>query len=142
MLIFKNNTFDCMFALAKAEYPKECCGILVGKREKCTRTVLRIFKTENSADDAHKSTHFIIESFDIMKAEISAEKEQLEIVGFYHSHPNSAAEPSKEDVMHMITGYSYPIISVKNNTDINIKCFEKTQQTDTKVEEEIFVKEK
>ena len=66
--------------------------------------VYRVCPIENTA--AEKETHFYIDPLETFKAEITAEFDQLEIVGFYHSHPNFKAIPSCEDKDFMIEGYA------------------------------------
>lgn len=77
---------------------------------------------------------------EVVKAELLAEEEGFEIVGFYHSHPDYEAVVSKADKLYMIEGYSYPVISVKNGKCVKVKSFEKTAQTDTDVKEETLPK--
>ena len=87
------------------------------------KIVYRVCPIENTA--AERETHFYIDPLETYKAEITAEFEQLEIVGFYHSHPNFKAIPSCEDKDFMIEGYAYPIVSVRNGKFEEIRCFEK-----------------
>ncbi|MBQ8164567.1 MAG: M67 family metallopeptidase [Clostridia bacterium] len=142
MLIFQNDTLENLYSHAETEYPQECCGILLGLRKAGKRIVYSVIQTENTADEKQKDTHFLIKPLDVLKAETSAEKEQLEIVGFYHSHPDYDAIASDEDILHMVSGHSYPIVSVKNGVRVNVRCFEKILQTDTCTQEEILMKEK
>lgn len=68
------------------------------------------------------------------KVDVAAEQERLEIVGFYHSHLNSDAVVSEEDILYMIAGFSYPIVSLQNGICAAVKSFEKTQQPDTDIQ--------
>lgn len=111
---------------AQAEYPNECCGILLGKHQTDRRTVNRIVPTENLADEEEKATHFSIDPLELIRIERLAGEEGLEIVGFYHSHPDCDAIVSQMDFLHMIEGYSYPILSVKNGKCVKVNSFEKT----------------
>lgn len=142
MLIFQNNTLETLCSYAKAEYPTECCGILLGLRKNGQRLVYNVIPTENTVAEKKNKVHFLIDPIAVLRAELSAERQQLEIVGFYHSHPDHDAVASYEDITYMITGYSYPIISVKNGSSVDVKCFQKALQTDTDAKEEIWVKEK
>jgi len=49
-----------------------------------------------------------------MKGERYARTKELEVVGFYHSHPESPAVPSQYDLEHAWPTYSYLIVSVKS----------------------------
>lgn len=142
MLTLKNDTLDRLCAHAQAEYPRECCGILLGRHTDGQRIVFRIVQTENTAGEKQRATYFQIDPLALAKAELAAEQEHLEIVGFYHSHPDHDAVPSNEDTRHMIVGYSYPIVSVQHGKCVKVCSFEKTRQTDADAQEEILIKEK
>ena len=134
MLILKSDISEMLISHAKAEYPRECCGILLGECKDGRKTVLKIIQTENAASGA---AHFRIDPLAVAKAE----REPLEILGFYHSHPDCEAIPSKEDILHMIEGYSYPIISVRNGKCADISSFARISQTSEEIREEILKKE-
>ena len=134
MLIFKSDISEMLISHAEAEYPRECCGILLGECRDGRKTVLKIIQTENAASGA---AHFRIDPLAVAKAE----REPFEILGFYHSHPDCEAIPSKEDILHMIEGYSYPIISVRNGKCADISSFARISQTSEDIREEILKKE-
>ena len=143
MLVFQKDTVDRICSHAQSKYPEECCGILLGRRQGGQRIACGAIQTENMMGEGKKAAHFMINPMEIVKAELSAERKKLEIIGFYHSHPDYEAVASKEDTLHMIEGYSYPIISVKNGICVGLKSFEKIKQTDTVAKEEnILAKEK
>ena len=52
-----------------------------------------------------------------MKAERSARKQGLKLLGFYHSHPNAPARPSAYDLEHAWPWYSYVIVSIRDGQD-------------------------
>lgn len=142
MLVFQDDTIEKICTHAQTEYPRECCGIMLGRRVGGKRIVHRVFQTGNMIGESQAATHFLINPLEIVKAEVWAEAEEFEIVGFYHSHPDYEAVASQEDIRHMIAGYSYPIISIKNGADARVRSFEKLIQTDYDVKEEIVRKEK
>lgn len=143
MLIFESNIIEEIHSHARTEYPKECCGILIGKWLGENRIVHKMIQTRNMIDEKQNAIHFLMNPLDVVRVELLAEEEKLEIVGFYHSHPDYEAIASREDVLHMIEGYSYLIVSVKNGVCVGENSFEKVVQTDTDVrKEEIQIKEK
>lgn len=142
MLFFKGNTLEKICSHAQCEYPKECCGIMLGRKADGQRSVYKIIQTANVVGEPENRKHFRISSFETIKAELIAEQRQLEIVGFYHSHPEYDAIPSKEDTLHMISGYSYPIISVEKGKTVTVNSFEKISQTDAEAQKENWIKEK
>lgn len=135
MLIFKEGTLKEICLHARTEYPAECCGMMLGKRMGEVRIVYRVVRAENQSD-ADKTTHFLMDPFEIAKAEWSAEREQFEIIGFYHSHPDYKATASETDVLHMIEGYFYPIVSARNGEYMQVRSYEKAMQIDIEAREE------
>ena len=141
MLNLQNDTLALLRSHALSEYPKECCGIILGSRTDRQKEAHKIVRTENTADSKQAAVHFRIDPLAVLEAELSAEREQLEIIGFYHSHPDHAAVPSEQDITGMIAGCSYLIISVRDGECTDIRSFERLSQTETNIKEEI-IKEK
>ena len=134
MLIFPDDISEKLRAHAEAEYPRECCGILLGECTNGPKTVRKVIQTENTASGA---AHFRIDPLAVAKAE----REPFGILGFYHSHPDCEAVPSKEDILYMIEGYSYLIISVLNGECSDMRSFERISQTSEEIKEETIMKE-
>ncbi len=104
---------------AETIYPEECCGILIGKiystdRKIVVEVIPTINEWEPSADDRYRTKHsrYIIPSQAIFQAQKRARNLQLEIIGFFHSHPDYPAIPSECDREQAWEIYSYPIVSV------------------------------
>jgi proteasome lid subunit RPN8/RPN11 len=72
--------------------PAECCGILIGR----DATISQSRRAANRADDPLR--RFLIDPKAHVDAIRAARAEGLQVVGFYHSHPHSAAEPSAADI--------------------------------------------
>ena len=92
-----------------AIYPDECCGVLLGPRD---GTVTGVSPLENSTD-LERRRRFLIGPDDYRRAEARAAERGLEIVGFYHSHPDHPAEPSAFDLAHAWPNLSYAIVSIR-----------------------------
>ena len=78
---------------AKA-YPNECCGILFGREDGGDRIVESLRPIENAREDSEQYHRFLITAEDMMQAELEAHRLGLDILGFYHSHPDHPARPS------------------------------------------------
>lgn len=129
MLVFQKESMEELLRDSKQAYPKECCGILIGRRDGEKKTADIVIPTENIAEKKQQCTGFFISPTAVMNAEILAEEKGLEIVGFYHSHPDYDAVVSAEDEKYMIAGYSYPIISVRDGICTAVNSYEKKEQT-------------
>jgi proteasome lid subunit RPN8/RPN11 len=104
---------------AEIIYPEECCGILIGTISAPDhKIVIEVIPTINewepSADDRYRTKHsrYIIPSSAIFQAQKRARNLQLEIIGFFHSHPDHPDIPSECDREQAWEIYSYPIVSV------------------------------
>ena len=95
-----------------AAYPNECCGILFGSEEEGGHKVEELKPIENARESGEQYHRFLITAEDMMEAELEARKLGLEIVGFYHSHPDHPARPSDYDRDHALPFYSYIILRV------------------------------
>ena len=93
-------------------YPNECCGILLGSEENGVNTVKALKPIENARESGEQYHRFLITAEEMMAAELEARKLGLEIVGFYHSHPDHPARPSDYDRDHALPFYSYIILRV------------------------------
>jgi len=99
-------------------YPHECCGALLGRdTEVADRRVYReihaLYPLVNRRDDS-PNNRFSVTSQDVLDAEKAARQQGLEVVGWYHSHPDHPARPSQYDRDHAWPWYSYIIVSVAN----------------------------
>jgi proteasome lid subunit RPN8/RPN11 len=98
---------------SEAEYPDECCGILLGKLEvDKSKTVYSLLPVSNAREEKDKHNRFLITPDELMRAEFHARKNKLDVLGFYHSHPDHPAAPSGFDLEHAWPFYSYIIVSV------------------------------
>jgi proteasome lid subunit RPN8/RPN11 len=91
-------------------YPHECCGALLG-RDNDPREILGLFSLINRRDDSPRN-RFSVNAQDVLDAEKSARQQGLDVVGWYHSHPDHPARPSDYDRDHAWPWYSYVIVSV------------------------------
>ena len=112
MIDIKKNHIDQIKEHAQKDYPYECCGILLGKFENGEKTVTQVLEILNEKEDENKHNRYLIPSSKIIETELYAIKNGLDIVGFYHSHPDHSAIPSAYDVEHALPVYSYLIVSV------------------------------
>lgn len=105
-------------------YPYECCGALLGRDHgsvensesnvggrKTSREIVSLFPLVNRRDDSPRN-RFSVTADDVREAEKSASAQGLEVVGWYHSHPDHPARPSDFDRDHAWPWYSYIIVSV------------------------------
>lgn len=98
-------------------YPHECCGALLGRDgesapENVRREVLDLLPLANRRDDSPRN-RFEVTPEDVRLAEATAREKKLELLGWYHSHPDAPARPSEFDREHAWPWYSYIIVSIQ-----------------------------
>ena len=97
-------------------YPEEGCGFLLGTTTQEGNRVQRIQRVANRQPE-NRERRYQITPDDYRKAQKEAEASGLDIVGFYHSHPDHPAEPSETDLAEAtFPGYTYVIVSVHDGT--------------------------
>ncbi len=112
MLNVKQAEYDAMRAHGEETYPHECCGILLGHSAGGANTVVELMRAGNTrTDSAHN--RYNIAPQELVAAQRAGRKKGLDIVGFYHSHPDHPAQWSVTDFAeaHWL-GCSYVITAV------------------------------
>jgi proteasome lid subunit RPN8/RPN11 len=106
-------------------YPHECCGALLGRDDVDghpttaagvqlpLREILALLPLRNRREDSPHN-RFSVTAEDVRDAEKAAREKTLDVVGWYHSHPDHPARPSQYDRDHAWPWYSYVIVSVAN----------------------------
>ena len=75
------------------------------------KVVKETYPISNAREESAKRNRFLIQPEELMRGEQYARSQELEVVGFYHSHPDSPARPSQYDLEHAWPTYSYIIVS-------------------------------
>ena len=95
-------------------FPMECCGFLLGRDSDAGREIVMAIPATNTRGEEEQHNRFTISPEAFMRAEKEARAAKLDVLGFYHSHPNAPARPSQYDLDHAWPVYSYVIVSVKD----------------------------
>lgn len=113
-----------MRAHAQAAYPHECCGVMLGHRDGQDWRITAAIAVENAAADETRRSRYEIGPHDLVGIALEARRRQLEIAGFYHSHPECPANWSPTDLAeaHWI-GASYVIVEVRDGRAAAIRSF-------------------
>jgi proteasome lid subunit RPN8/RPN11 len=95
------------------DHPFECCGLLLGRFAAEGKIVSETYPISNAREESAKRNRFLITPAELMRGERYARERDLEVVGFYHSHPDCPAVPSQYDLEHAWPTYSYIIVSTR-----------------------------
>ena len=104
-------------------YPYECGGMLIGTlNADGSKTVHETFPLENSSQEDQKNRVLILPK-DVLRAERYARSQKLEVIGYYHSHPEDKAVPSQYDLDHALPVWSYIIVSVIGEKAVDVRSW-------------------
>ena len=116
---------DEIAAHGESDYPYECCGLLIGRfAGKGSKVVTETYPISNAREEAAKRNRFLIRPEELMRGEQYAAAQNLDIVGFYHSHPDDQAVPSQYDLEHAWPAYSYVVVAVRNGQKEDLRSWE------------------
>ena len=95
MLEISQNFVDAIIAQSRAEYPDECCGVILGPTgsDKAARLKPMI-------NAAHSPTFYEFDSKDLLALYLEIDDNDEEIVVIYHSHTETEARPSRTDIAY------------------------------------------
>ncbi len=125
MIVLNEQVISSITAHAERDYPHECGGMLIGHFAPDGRkTVTEIFPLENAREEEARHNRVLILPRDVMRAERYAREQKLDVVGYYHSHPESPAVPSQYDLDHALPVWSYVIASVIKGKVVDIFSWE------------------
>src|SRR2546422_11561820 len=125
-------------AHAERDYPYECCGLLLGGFGVDGRKlVAETYPISNAREEEAKRNRFLIRPDELLRGEQYARAQSLDVVGFYHSHPDDRAVPSKYDLDHAWPTYSYVVVAVTKGQATDLRSWEMEPDRSRFNEEEI-----
>ena len=139
MILIAKENLKAIEAHGERTYPYECGGMLIGRFEDGKKIVVETFPLENSSEEDQKNRVLILPK-DVLRAERYARSNKLDVVGYYHSHPEDRAVPSQYDLDHALPVWSYVIVSVLAGKAADARSWE-MENDRSKFNEETITKE-
>jgi len=134
VLRISQQVYDTIRQHGEETYPHECCGVLLGRFSRdepgAVNEVEDAVRTSNTrTDSAHN--RYQIDPRELVQIQRSSRERGMEIVGFYHSHPDHPAQWSSTDLAeaHWI-GCSYVITAVERSAARQTNSFLLTGTTE------------
>ena len=109
---------DAIRAHGRETYPHECCGALIGRGNQ----VLATCPLPNTTDEGPRRRS-LVRPEDYRAAEQQAGRHGMELLGFYHSHPDHPAVPSRYDLDHAWPSFAYVIVSVQAGQALDLRSW-------------------
>jgi proteasome lid subunit RPN8/RPN11 len=119
-------------------FPYECGGMLIGRFEDGKKSVVELLPMENAMSEAEQHNRVLILPKDVLRAERFAREKKLDVVGYYHSHPDHPAIPSQFDLDHALPVWTYIIVSVESGKAVDTRAWEMENDRSKFNEEEII----
>ena len=135
----KPSAYAALRGHGEEAYPEECCGILLGRFLDEGPSVSAAMPCVNTRRDSPKN-RYTIDPKELIRIQREARIQELEVVGFYHSHPDHPAEWSTTDLAeaHWVL-CSYVITRVSDGIAAETRSFrlEGSEESKKFVEEPI-----
>ena len=121
MIKLTKSDFEKILAHAVKELPDEACGLIAGTVEGGDKEIKRVYLLTNID---HSNEHFSLDPKEQLEAIKDMRKNGLEPLGNWHSHPETPARPSKEDIrLAFDSEASYLIMSLMDQENPVIHAF-------------------
>jgi proteasome lid subunit RPN8/RPN11 len=138
MLIVSQEILDRIHANGEQAYPEEGAGFLLGEVSD-RKQVLDIIVLPNSREDSARHNRYLITPEDYLKAEMTADRLGLSLIGVFHSHPDHPNLPSDFDREWAQPFFSYIITSVQAGKAIESRSWLLREDRSQFEEEEIKI---
>ena len=101
------------------------------------KIVAETYPISNAREEEAKRNRFLIRPDELMRGEKRAREQALDVVGFYHSHPDDRPVPSQYDLEHAWPTYSYIVVAVTKGSADGLRSWEMEPNRTRFNEEEI-----
>jgi proteasome lid subunit RPN8/RPN11 len=135
MLAVSNDLIEKINQHVEEAYPEEGAGFLVGVEGE----VKQILPLGNAREDEARHNRFLITLEDYLKAELTADKLGLTLIGVFHSHPDCPNVPSEYDREWAQPFFSYIITRVDKGKVSNHRSWRLIEDRTKYEEEEIKI---
>ena len=133
----RQRAFDSIRAHGAKGFPHEICGLLIGDPAEMLITEARPVR---NVETQNPDVRYLIDDKEDMRIRKSLYKTDLDVLGYYHSHPNHPAAPSEFDRSRASPWYAYFIVGVTDGTAKEITAWRLEETTKQFLPEEILVR--
>jgi len=140
MIWLPDDALEAIRLHGRESYRDEACGVLYGRTLPEGKRVLRAAPMVNARED-ERHRRFVVTASDYRRAEAEASRSGLSLLGFYHSHPDHPALPSRYDLEHAFPFFSYVILAVEAGVPKEMRSFVLSEDRSEFLEENLERKE-
>jgi len=114
----QRSAMEAIEAHGAEGYPDEICGLMLGTN----RMVTEVRRARNIIVERSRD-RYEIDPLDQIRIQREADAAGLDIVGYYHSHPDHPAQASRFDTERAWAGYVYVIVSIEKGKPVDANAF-------------------
>jgi proteasome lid subunit RPN8/RPN11 len=140
-IFFRRQDWAAIRAAGEQAYPRECCGFLLGRARDEVREVVKTLSANNERGVEDRHNRYLISAEAFMEGERLARRDELDIIGFYHSHPDHPARPSAYDTEHAWPWYAYVIVSVAGGKAEKLRSWGLQEDRAAFVEQDVVIED-
>ena len=112
MIRIESEPWRQMVEHARATYPNECCGAMIGSVDDGQKLVRVALPLANAYEGAQQA-RYELRPEDLLHADREARGRNMDLVGIYHSHPDCGAYFSETDLKNSCPWYSFVVLSIQ-----------------------------
>jgi proteasome lid subunit RPN8/RPN11 len=125
----------------EADYPAEACGLIGGTIEDDRKVAVQLVPLANGRTDSARN-RYLIDPDSFRRAQDRLDRDGLEVIGVYHSHPDHPPAPSAFDREHAWPWLSYAIVAVEQGRAGALKSWVLAEDRGTFQEEVVTIEER
>jgi proteasome lid subunit RPN8/RPN11 len=140
-IVLDRKMLEEIYSHAVYTYPEECCGLMIGyfEQDSTVKRVRELKRMNNEFAREERYHRYTIDPKEYLITEESASRNGEEIVGVYHSHPNSPSKPSIFDRDHAWPSLSYLVVEVREGKAITSNSWIIAEDRKDFIQEEIEI---
>ena len=94
MITMSKNDYEIILKHARENLPEEACGLIAGKKDGNNKSIEKVYCLTNID---HSNEHFSLDPKEQLAAVKDMRANGYQLLGNFHSHPESPSRPSEED---------------------------------------------
>ncbi len=140
-LVLESRHLTSIQRHGEADYPSEACGLIGGTAEGDRKVAVQLVPVANARADAARN-RYLIDPDAFRRAQEKLDRDGLEIIGVYHSHPDHPPRPSAFDRESAWPRLSYLIVGVARGRAGEVNSWVLSDDRDAFAEEPITIEER
>ncbi|MGH7546613.1 MAG: M67 family metallopeptidase [Gemmatimonadales bacterium] len=125
----------------EADYPAEACGLIGGTVDGDHKVAVQLVPLANQRT-ATARNRYLIDPESFRRAQEKLDRDGLDVIGVYHSHPDHPAAPSAFDREHAWPWLSYVIVGIARGRAAQLKSWTLSDDRAAFAEESITFEER